>query len=116
MRCYFDKKRRQFHAVVSLGKDVCGFPMTVHGGLTAAIFDETFGGLGICMWKDGALGFRPPAYTARLEVDYKKKIPAGSIILCSTSVESIDDRKVRLACGLTEKAGDAISRARTPPY
>lgn len=53
-------------------RDVCGYPQTVHGGLTAAIVDETLGGLGVCMWRSGALGFRPPAYTARLEVDYKK--------------------------------------------
>jgi hypothetical protein len=53
-------------------RDVCGFPQTVHGGLTAAIMDETLGGLGICMWQSGALGFRPPAYTARLEVNYKR--------------------------------------------
>lgn len=50
---------------------MCGFPATVHGGLTAAIVDETFGGLAVAVWRQGKLGFRPPAYTARLEVDYK---------------------------------------------
>ncbi len=52
----------------------------MHGGLTAAIIDETFGGLGICMWKSGALGVRLPAYTARLEVDYKQ-VSAGTLVL-----------------------------------
>ncbi len=67
----------------------------MHGGLTAAIMDETFGGLGVCLWRTGALGCRPPAYTARLEVDYKKKIPAGSVIMCSTQLEKIENgRKV----------------------
>ncbi len=51
---------------------MCGFPQTVHGGLTAALVDETVGGLAVALWRSGALGFRPPAYTARLEVDYKK--------------------------------------------
>ena len=73
---------------------MCGFPQTVHGGLTAAIVDETLGGLCVSLWRSGALGFRPPAYTARLEVDYKKKIPAGSIILCTTELEKVEDRKV----------------------
>jgi acyl-coenzyme A thioesterase PaaI-like protein len=44
----------------------------MHGGLTAAIVDETFGGLAISLWKSGALGFKAPAYTARLEIDYLK--------------------------------------------
>ncbi len=57
---------------------------TVHGGLTAAIIDETFGGLGICCWKAGALGFRPPAYTARLEVDYKKVWESVRVVLYLT--------------------------------
>jgi acyl-coenzyme A thioesterase PaaI-like protein len=74
-------------------RDVCGFPQTVHGGLTAAIMDETFGGLGVSLWKSGTLGFRPPAYTAHLEVDYKKKIPAGTVIKCSTGLQKIEDRK-----------------------
>ena len=51
---------------------MCGFPQTVHGGLTAALVDETFGGLSVSIWRAGKLGFRPPAYTARLEVDYKQ--------------------------------------------
>jgi hypothetical protein len=36
---YFPAARR-FDAVVALGRDVAGFPRVVHGGLTAAIFDE----------------------------------------------------------------------------
>ena len=54
------------------GREVCGYPQTVHGGMTAAVIDETLGGLCISLWKTGALGFRPPAYTARLEVDYRQ--------------------------------------------
>ncbi len=35
-----------------------------------------------------------PAYTARLEVDYKQKVPAGSTILCTTELESIGEGEV----------------------
>lgn len=34
-RCFYEKAGKKFHSVVQLGKDVCGFPQTVHGGLTA---------------------------------------------------------------------------------
>ncbi|KAG2439859.1 hypothetical protein HYH02_010491 [Chlamydomonas schloesseri] len=53
-------------------REVCGFPQTVHGGLTAAVVDETLGGLAVALWRAGQLGFRPPAYTARLDVDYMR--------------------------------------------
>lgn len=38
-----------------------------------------------------------PAFTVRLEVDYKKPIPAGSNIICSAKVDSVEGRKV--SCG-----------------
>ncbi|KAL6752161.1 HotDog domain-containing protein [Haematococcus lacustris] len=111
-RCFYDKKAKQFHSVVQLGKDVCGFPQTVHGGLTAAIIDETFGGLGVCLWKTGALGVRPPAYTARLEVDYKKKLPAGSLILVSTHLERVSGRKVWMTAQVSNGQGQVFATAR----
>jgi hypothetical protein len=53
IHCFFDAETRQFHSVIGLGADVCGHPTIVHGGLTAAIMDEAFGGLIFCMkrWK-----------------------------------------------------------------
>lgn len=44
MVCVYNKHKREFHTIVRVGTDVCGYPRTVHGGLTAAIADETFGG------------------------------------------------------------------------
>lgn len=71
-RCFYDPASTRFHSVVSLGREVCGWPSTVHGGLTAALVDETLGGLCVSLWKSGSLGMRLPGYTARLEMDYKK--------------------------------------------
>lgn len=94
MLCIYDKTSKEFHTIVKVGRDVCGYPRTVHGGLTAAIVDETFGGLYVCLWTSGYLGLTTPGLTARLEVDYKKKLAADTIIVCSTEIESIDNRKV----------------------
>jgi acyl-coenzyme A thioesterase PaaI-like protein len=44
MVCVYNDRSQQFHTIVRVGRDVCGYPKTVHGGLTAAIADETFGG------------------------------------------------------------------------
>ncbi|KAG2501561.1 hypothetical protein HYH03_000068 [Edaphochlamys debaryana] len=113
LRCFYDTRQQVFYSVVELGKEVCGFPQTVHGGLTAALVDETLGGLAVALWRSGGLGFRPPAYTARLEIDYKQKIPNGSIILIKTEVESVQDRKVWMRAQVTDghKALYATGRA-----
>jgi hypothetical protein len=34
------------HTALRLGVPVCGHPQITHGGLTSAIFDETYGGEG----------------------------------------------------------------------
>ncbi|KAG1665542.1 hypothetical protein FOA52_000688 [Chlamydomonas sp. UWO 241] len=111
-RCFYNRDECSFHSVVALGRDVCGFPQTVHGGLTAAIVDETLGGLGVCVWRAGALGFRPPAYTARLELDYKRKIPAGSVIVTSTRVEQVADRKIWMTAVVSNGEGVEYATAR----
>lgn len=110
--CYYNPSGRQFYSVVHFGREVCGYPETVHGGLSAAVLDETLGGLCISLWKSGALGFRPPAYTARLEVDYKAKVPSGAVVLCSTEVESIQDRKVWMKAKMTDGKGTVYATAR----
>ena len=60
-----------------LCRHVCGYPGTQHGGLTAAIVDETFGGLSINLWKSGLLGPRLPPLTAHLAINYKKVLGEG---------------------------------------
>ncbi|GFR48862.1 hypothetical protein Agub_g10816 [Astrephomene gubernaculifera] len=112
LRCFYDTQRQIFYSVVELGREVCGFPQTVHGGLTAALVDETLGGLAVALWRAGQLGFRPPAYTARLEVDYKRKIPNGSVILVTTEVEKLDDRKVWLRARVCNGKGSVYATGR----
>lgn len=87
LKCYYDSRKTEFHSVVVFGRDVCGFPQTVHGGLTAAIIDETFGGLMVSLWRGGKLGLNPPGYTARLEVRRGACVKGG---VCG--------EKVRAAC------------------
>ncbi|KAI3438715.1 hypothetical protein D9Q98_001135 [Chlorella vulgaris] len=94
MTGYYDTQGRRFLGIISLGRDVCGFPGVVHGGLTAAIIDECFGGLLFALKKAKALPFWGPAYTVQLEVSYKAKVSAGRTVLCTTEVESSEGRKL----------------------
>jgi hypothetical protein len=57
MNGYFRKESNEFTSVIALGRDVAGFPRIVHGGLTAAIFDEAFGALLFCLKNSGQVKF-----------------------------------------------------------
>ena len=50
----------------------CGYPRILHGGMTAAVLDEAFGFLFLSLRHHGQLPFRAPAFTAHLEVAYRK--------------------------------------------
>lgn len=94
LRGYYDSVDKRWHSVVALGLEVCGFPRVVHGGLTAAVFDESFGGLLFALKKDKALPFYGHAYTVQLDVTYKARVPAGKTLLCSAEVERSEGRKL----------------------
>jgi acyl-CoA thioesterase FadM len=74
--------------------------------------DETLGGLYTCLLTSGHLGVRLPGLTARLEVDYKKKIPAGTTLLVSTEVESVVDRKVWMKATVSDGQGAVFATGR----
>eukprot|EP00775_Hariotina_reticulata_P009986 gene9986-10141_t len=92
--------------------DVCGYPSTVHGGLTAAIVDETFGGLYTALLTTGNLGATLPGLTARLEMDYKRKIPAGTVLLVTTELESVEPRKVWMKATVSNGATTTFATGR----
>ena len=71
MLCTFNAQKQEFSSLITLGKNVCGHPTIVHGGLTAAIVDETLGGLNYLMKKRGMLD-PGPAFTVHMVMDWKK--------------------------------------------
>lgn len=102
MSGYYNTEEKKFYSVISLGREVAGFPKVVHGGLTAAIFDETFGGLLFSLKQDRVLKFWGPAYTVHLEVDYKSRIDAGKTVLCTTEIESTEGRKIWMKAKMSD--------------
>eukprot|EP00878_Enallax_costatus_P006060 GHUV01006356.1.p1 GENE.GHUV01006356.1~~GHUV01006356.1.p1 ORF type:complete len:260 (+),score=57.05 GHUV01006356.1:286-1065(+) len=102
---YTDK---QLHTVLKFGVPVCGHPTIVHGGLTSAIFDETFGVLLYAAGRWGHLDLEHGVFTARLEVDYKKPLPAESTIICSARVESCEGRKIWVSADITDPSRQTV--------
>ena len=75
------------------------------GGLTAAIFDEVFGGLLFCL-KTKHLSVDPthylPSFTVNLVVDYRTQIRAGSTVLCRACVDRVEGRKLYMRAELLD--------------
>lgn len=105
---FYNPRDKTFKTIVSLGREVCGFPRVVHGGLTAAIIDESFGGLLFALKQQKALNFWGPAYTVSLEVQYKSKIAAGSTVLCVTEVEKAEGRKLWMKATVCDGPGGKV--------
>jgi acyl-coenzyme A thioesterase PaaI-like protein len=96
-----------FHTLVALGPDVAGHPRVTHGGFTSAVLDETTGGLVFELKKAGLLG-PGPAFTARLEVDFKRPLPVSIPTLCSARLLSIEGRKVWVAAEMLDRVGGVV--------
>ena len=127
MLCAFSEERNTFWAVAELGENVCGHPRTTHGGMTAALIDDTLGGLSFMLKQNrnkkkkapgGPVAPAGPAFTVQLEISYKKIVPAGSAVVVEATIESIEGRKMWLAARvlsggiLGEEAAVEHARAR----
>ncbi|KDD72263.1 hypothetical protein H632_c3611p0 [Helicosporidium sp. ATCC 50920] len=99
---YYNADSRQWNSVISLGTEVCGWPKIVHGGLTAAMFDESFGGMLFALKKHNELNFWGPAYTVSLEVRYKARMKAGRKVLCTVEVEKAEGRKLFMKATMSD--------------
>jgi acyl-coenzyme A thioesterase PaaI-like protein len=97
-----DKKSVIAHATI--GKKSSGHPKIVHGGLIAALIDDTFGAL----FLQAGVG---TGFTANLSIDYKKPLPIESAIVISAKVIKVEpskngkSQKVFLEATLTNTSG-----------
>ena len=71
-----DAERREIQGVVTLPDHFNGYPGVAHGGIVAAVLDET---AGRSILTDG--GFDDLMVTAKLEVVYRRPTPTGVPLL-----------------------------------
>lgn len=98
----FDDQNNLFHTIISLGTDIAGHPRITHGGFTSAVMDEATGGLVYALKNQGQLG-EGPAFTARLEVNYRKPLPTNIVILCTAKVDNVEGRKIWTSAEMRNK-------------
>ena len=78
---------------VTLGQAFEGAPKRAHGGITAAIFDDVMGYVLVLL--------RLPAYTGRLEVQYRAPVPLGRRLEVRGRLVERDERKLKMAAIMT---------------
>ncbi|KAK2002870.1 thioesterase superfamily protein [Colletotrichum falcatum] len=85
--CWTEKGGKSLVSISHLGTDVCGHPGIVHGGLLATMLDE---GLARCCF--AALPHNI-GVTARLEINYRKPVHAGTYVVLRARTTRIEGRK-----------------------
>jgi acyl-coenzyme A thioesterase PaaI-like protein len=109
MLCASHAAARTFYALADLGPNVCGHPSITHGGVSAALHDDTLGGLAYVLKAEKAAGIpEGPAFTVQLEVSYKAPVPAGAAVLVAATVDRVDGRKMWLASELTTQPDGVV--------
>ena len=82
-----------------------GAPGLAHGGLLACAFDEALGSVNWLL--------RSPAVTARLETDYLRPVPVGSVVHITARCVAVAGRKVYLRAEgrIDGPDGELVARA-----
>lgn len=88
--------------LVSLGRGVESGVDIIHGGITAALLDQTMGRL--IWYMHGTF----PA-TAEMTVKYKKPIPSSSVVLCRARVVKDEGRYVRTVAWVEDGKGKVFA-------
>eukprot|EP00198_Chlamydomonas_reinhardtii_P012655 XP_001701992.1 predicted protein [Chlamydomonas reinhardtii] len=113
--------------VYALATDVCGHKGVVHGGLSSALLDESFGYLLYLLASTAAekesRALRPElpsaalksAMTAHLEVDFVRPLLPESVVVCVAQVEKVEGRKVWLRAELLSRAPTAAVPGEAAP-
>jgi acyl-coenzyme A thioesterase PaaI-like protein len=105
--------RQQLRGAVCLGKRACGHPAFLHGGVIAAVLDDC---MGVLFLSSG----NGTGFTANLNVNYRRPIPAGTPLLVDCAVLRVETgkggaRKVHLSARLLGSGGGAGQAAALDP-
>ncbi|KAI9158182.1 Verlamelin biosynthesis protein B [Paramyrothecium foliicola] len=91
---------------------ISGYPGVVQGGMVMAIMDEALGVLmeiNMGLGKEGA-AFQTNCVTASMDIKFLKPVPTSDI--CATAwIESIEGRKVKISCIMSDETGEELAKA-----
>jgi len=99
---YVSNDQQEMVAVCYIGKDMCGYPGAVHGGVSAALIDNTAG------WHYLVLGEKKPGVTAFLNLNYRTRIKADSAVVIHCKVKKVQGRKYFIDVVMKDAAGKTL--------
>ena len=102
-----DTDARQVRAVVTVREEYNGYPGIVHGGVVAALLDET---AGRALMLDG--NFERLWVTVKLEVTYRRPTPTGVPLTVIGWVEREDARRSMTAAEIRLPDGEVTARGK----
>jgi acyl-coenzyme A thioesterase PaaI-like protein len=103
IRYCWDESGRRFIARVWFGEHTEGPPGHVHGGCVAAVLDESMGTASWC--------FGHPAVAARIEVEFRRMVPIGTVASVAARLVAVDGRKISIAARLEGDDGTLYSES-----
>lgn len=92
--------------LVHLGRNLCGHTGIVHGGMTAALFDEALARTGV-MNMPQRVGF-----TASMTVEYRAPVRADQFVAMKTRVARKEGKKVWIEGVLEDLSGNVLAEAK----
>ncbi|EQC27835.1 hypothetical protein SDRG_14419 [Saprolegnia diclina VS20] len=101
---YGDVAKTQTISLVHFGEKLCGHTGIVHGGCISTVCDELFGWT--MYWIMDKAGF-----TANLNVNFRKPLPAQTLAIVTTELERIEGRKVYLKAKVQDAEGNTYTEA-----
>lgn len=107
-----DPEEAHFVVFCQLESGVNGYIDTAHGGLLAALLDET---LGLCAesYRVFASDERQPLLTAKLEVTYRAPVPTPNVVVIKSWVRRKDGRKWFLEAQILDQNGSVKAEAKS---
>ena len=97
--------------LVSVGEGLSGYPGVVHGGMVAALFDESMGtifDLNRALGKD-ARAFKTSSVTGGIDVKFLKPVPTNSVLYITAVAEEIDGRKTKVRSEMKDEHGEVLA-------
>jgi acyl-coenzyme A thioesterase PaaI-like protein len=87
------------------GEEYQGYPGVVHGGIVAAVLDETAG--------RSHMGVSPPRfmYTAKLEIRYRKNVPVGEPLRIVGTAGDTKRRTAMAHSAIYDRKGNLLAEA-----
>lgn len=99
---YFNKQKEELLCLVHFGTELNGHPGIVHGGITATVFDNSFGWLFMA-------SKLPVAFTASLNVNYRSKVSEDSTVILRAKVKEHVGRKMFFEATLHDTGGKLLA-------